>query len=112
MIHCLLLLLYISCYSLLTFLLLTEHGDASSCHTTCKLFSENLATQDLKGLGMKQHATLSREEQYEQAVHKSTYLFSTEKRLGLTNSTDRGYLAESVMVPFIFLLLNYLMICI
>ena len=50
---------------------------------------------------MKQYATLSREEQYEQAVQKSTYLFSTEKRLGLTNNTDRGYLAESVIVPFI-----------
>ena len=50
---------------------------------------------------MKQYATLSREEQYEQALQKSTYLFSTEKRLGLTNNTDRGYLAESVIVPFI-----------
>ena len=53
---------------------------------------------------MKQHATLSREEQYEQAVQKSTYLLSTEKRLGLTNNTDRGYLTESVTVPFISLI--------
>ena len=64
------------------------------------MVAENLAIQDLQRLGMKQYATLSREEQYEQALQKYAYLADTEKNLGLTDSFDKKYLAESVTMLF------------
>lgn len=65
--------------------------------TRRKRFIQNLAVQDLSRLGMKQYTTLSRVEQYEQAIQKYAYFIQTNKRLGLTDAAEQGHLMEAVL---------------
>ena len=64
------------------------------------LFSlpENLAIEDMKKLGFKQYATLSREEQYELELQKSAYAFSMQKKLGLTDMAESFFFREWVWI--------------
>ncbi|KAK7092005.1 hypothetical protein V1264_009616 [Littorina saxatilis] len=64
--------------------------------TKRKRFLQNLVIEGVKKLGVKQYATVSREEQYEQALQKYAYLVDTERQLGITNSTDKALLHEAV----------------
>ncbi|KAK7092006.1 peroxisomal acyl-coenzyme A oxidase 1-like [Littorina saxatilis] len=64
--------------------------------TKRKRFLQNLVIQDLRKLGFKQYATVSREEQYEQGLQKYAYLADTERKLDVTSSTDKAYIVEAV----------------
>ncbi|KAK7502899.1 hypothetical protein BaRGS_00005848 [Batillaria attramentaria] len=66
-------------------------------NTKRKRYLQNLAIQDLSKMKLKQYATLSREEQYEQELQKSAYCFTMQKKLELNNPLERFYFREAIM---------------
>ncbi|KAK7091432.1 peroxisomal acyl-coenzyme A oxidase 1-like [Littorina saxatilis] len=65
--------------------------------TKRKRYLQNLALQDLKKMGFKQYATLSRMEQYELELQKSAYAFTMGDKLGLTDPLEGHYFREAIM---------------
>ena len=64
------------------------------------LHIENLAIEDLKKLGFKPYATLSREEQYELELQKSAYAINMTQKLGITDPLENMIFGEWVLFQF------------
>ena len=58
------------------------------------LFSENLVIQDFSKYKLKPIATLSHEEQYEQALRRCAYAAKLEENLALRDLKERYFFNE------------------
>ena len=64
------------------------------CEYLFILVSENMAVRESEEQKFRRSAHLTREEQYEEALRKSTYAFKRVSELGLTDNYDLYWFRE------------------